>query len=335
MAETIYDYDEVQEIAEETMVGDLVQTCLTELKAAPDVWQKLSEDKQADVLERLEKRVKAAIKRAVFIIASEDRPTIDAIIEQITVKDGYKAVLKISRSAPGALDLVESQSGGDSEVLIVLPNAGKYRDQGAGVKPDPDQPGLGFEDDREGETGNVVEFNGEDPLLQNAISHVVESRKCSISSVQRAIKIGYNRAARMVERMEELGIVSPMNENGTRDILTDRKPTAQETEEALAEAIEESQEGVEPAAAENQDERTLVTPEDDEEVAADLWHPLLGGAIDILDGNVIIDAAALAEELEASLGDGEILIEQLQRRGLIGPPDKKTGACEVFLDPDE
>ena len=59
----------------------------------------------------------------------------------------------------------------------------------------------------------------EDPLYDEAVRIVTESRKASISSVQRRLKIGYNRAARMVETMEEAGIVGSLQPNGTREVL--------------------------------------------------------------------------------------------------------------------
>ncbi len=59
----------------------------------------------------------------------------------------------------------------------------------------------------------------EDPLYDEAVRIVTESRKASISSVQRRLKIGYNRAARIVETMEEVGIVGSLQPNGTREVL--------------------------------------------------------------------------------------------------------------------
>ena len=59
----------------------------------------------------------------------------------------------------------------------------------------------------------------EDELYDQAVQFVLESRKASISSVQRKLRIGYNRAARLIEAMEAAGVVSAMNSNGSREIL--------------------------------------------------------------------------------------------------------------------
>ena len=59
----------------------------------------------------------------------------------------------------------------------------------------------------------------QDPLYDQAVQVVLDTRKASISGVQRRLKIGYNRAARMVESMEAAGLVGPLQPNGTREIL--------------------------------------------------------------------------------------------------------------------
>ena len=59
----------------------------------------------------------------------------------------------------------------------------------------------------------------QDPLYDQAVKIVVESRKASISGVQRRLKIGYNRAARMIETMESAGLVGPLQSNGSREVL--------------------------------------------------------------------------------------------------------------------
>ena len=66
---------------------------------------------------------------------------------------------------------------------------------------------------------NNSESNEDDDLYDQAVEFVVESRRASISSIQRKFRIGYNRAARLIETMEENGIVSPMNSNGSREVL--------------------------------------------------------------------------------------------------------------------
>ena len=64
----------------------------------------------------------------------------------------------------------------------------------------------------------------QDPLYDQAVQVVMETRKASISGVQRRLKIGYNRAARMVEYMEAAGLVGPLQPNGTREILVPPNP---------------------------------------------------------------------------------------------------------------
>ncbi|HXH02135.1 MAG TPA: DNA translocase FtsK 4TM domain-containing protein [Candidatus Competibacteraceae bacterium] len=63
-----------------------------------------------------------------------------------------------------------------------------------------------------------------DPLYDQAVRIVVESRRASISGVQRRLKIGYNRAARMIEEMERAGIVGPLQANGNREVLVPAPP---------------------------------------------------------------------------------------------------------------
>ncbi|HFC6369155.1 TPA: DNA translocase FtsK [Neisseria lactamica] len=70
------------------------------------------------------------------------------------------------------------------------------------------------------ETTNIVNPNaGSDELFDQAVAYVLESRKTSISSLQRQLRIGYNRAANLMEALENAGVVSPADLNGSRKIL--------------------------------------------------------------------------------------------------------------------
>jgi S-DNA-T family DNA segregation ATPase FtsK/SpoIIIE len=74
-------------------------------------------------------------------------------------------------------------------------------------------------------TGLAEPVNAEqDELYDHAVAFVTESRRASISSVQRQLRIGYNRAARLVEEMEAAGIVSPPEHNGQREVLAPPPP---------------------------------------------------------------------------------------------------------------
>ena len=76
-------------------------------------------------------------------------------------------------------------------------------------------PGIASEEDDDAE---------KDELYDEAVAFVAQSRRASISAVQRKLRIGYNRAARMIETMEETGVLSPMASNGNREVLIPPPP---------------------------------------------------------------------------------------------------------------
>ena len=76
-------------------------------------------------------------------------------------------------------------------------------------------PGIASEEDSDSE---------KDELYDEAVAFVAQSRRASISAVQRRLRIGYNRAARMIETMEESGVLSPMASNGNREVLIPPPP---------------------------------------------------------------------------------------------------------------
>ena len=77
----------------------------------------------------------------------------------------------------------------------------------------------GTVDGEDGATGEGAAGGEKDPLYDQAVEIVLKNRKASISLVQRHLKIGYNRAARLVEDMENAGLVSSMSTSGQREIL--------------------------------------------------------------------------------------------------------------------
>ncbi|MBQ2314161.1 MAG: DNA translocase FtsK [Treponema sp.] len=75
------------------------------------------------------------------------------------------------------------------------------------------------DDDEDEESELVLSADGEDPMYEKALDIVVQAGKASASYIQRRLKIGYNRAARLVEEMEERGIVGPANGSKPREII--------------------------------------------------------------------------------------------------------------------
>jgi S-DNA-T family DNA segregation ATPase FtsK/SpoIIIE len=102
------------------------------------------------------------------------------------------------------------------KVVASLKNSGRpqYIEEVVAGSPETDAAGMpGIDSDTEA-----------DPLYDQAVRIVTETRRASISGVQRRLKIGYNRAARMVEAMEQAGIVGPLESNGNREVLAPPPP---------------------------------------------------------------------------------------------------------------
>lgn len=126
------------EITADTMLGDMVKLVIDELKAAPDVWQKLSEDRQQDVIYRVTSQCNDLIRQAVEIIAADGREVITADVEQITAKDEIKAVCKLAKHDPQRHSLLDAVG---KPVLIVV--AGHQQFLGGEIpQAEPDQPDL-------------------------------------------------------------------------------------------------------------------------------------------------------------------------------------------------
>ena len=81
-----------------------------------------------------------------------------------------------------------------------------------------------------GEAAEMAEGEEVDPVFDEAVAFVTETRKVSISSIQRKLRIGYNRSARIVEQMEAMGIVSTPAANGSREVLAPKHPTEEQGE---------------------------------------------------------------------------------------------------------
>lgn len=209
-AELVEADSDVVEIAKSTMAGDLIAATLGELKAAPTVWQKMSEAQQQEVIDRVTNRVTHNIAQAVMMIAAENRPSIRAKLAAVTIKDDLKATVLLSRHHPDRHEFIDSAG---QEILIVLVNAEQFTGGKDDIKPDPDQPALPLQD------GGEPSAKGDDPLLADAVKRVMETGKCSIAFVQRDLRIGYNRAAHLVEAMEQKGVISPANASGHRQVL--------------------------------------------------------------------------------------------------------------------
>lgn len=132
-------------IAAENLVHELMAVTLEELKHAQDVWQKLSADEQDAVIARVDKRVRTAAREALEEFSAHGLTRVQASIESITVKDGIKAVLSLSKSDAGRHELIDAQGG---KCTVVLAPISAWTDGKHGHKADAPQ--------RELELGSVL-----------------------------------------------------------------------------------------------------------------------------------------------------------------------------------
>jgi DNA segregation ATPase FtsK/SpoIIIE, S-DNA-T family len=217
-------------------------------------------DELADMMMIVGKKVEELIARlaqkarasGIHLILATQRPSVDVITGLIKANIPTRIAFQVSAKVDsrtildqmgaeallGHGDMLFLQPGtsvpirvhgafvSDAEVHRVvasLKNASppQYVDE---ILSGPSQPIPGFPGeggDGEGGEGGDVE---QDPLYDQAVKIVVESRKASISGVQRRLKIGYNRAARMIETMEAAGLVGPLQSNGSREVLAPPPP---------------------------------------------------------------------------------------------------------------
>lgn len=123
----------------DTVGRDLLQALVAEIKLLPDAWVKISEKKQNDIIDRLRNRVASNVGMAVHTLASAGRTVVAGDLDQITIKDGVKAVIKFGANAPSLHELYEAQS---KAVLVVVASAEDHTGGMDEVKGTSDQRGL-------------------------------------------------------------------------------------------------------------------------------------------------------------------------------------------------
>ncbi len=208
-------------------------------------------DEMADLMMVAGKEIEACIQRlaqmarasGIHLIMATQRPSVDVITGTIKAnfptRISFQVTSKIdSRTILGEMgaeqllgmgDMLYMAGGSkivrchgpfvsDEEVEEIVNHLKAYGapDYVSGVVEGPS-------DDQEGNIDAVLGLggntDGEDALYDTAVAIVIKDRKCSTSYIQRKLAIGYNKAARLVEQMEDQGLVSPANHVGKREIL--------------------------------------------------------------------------------------------------------------------
>lgn len=217
-------------LAHELLVHDLVEAGLFELKNLHSPYGKLNEGQQQEVIDRVTEAAEKAVHNAISIISSRNVSTIEVTMKEVKFNSKQLTLTSIvDAKDPNRHDLIDS--AGRICLLVMAPD--DYNDGLDFIQPDRDQHDLPLHASdltgnlfQGGGTGadELVSYDdnvpdGEDPLYSDAVVFVIETRRPSISAIQRKFKIGYNRAARILEGMEQVGIVTAMNSNGAREVL--------------------------------------------------------------------------------------------------------------------
>jgi len=117
------EHQDIRNMTVDTIGKDILGALVTEIRLMPKSWDQLSKSKQDDVIERLRKRVEANVKMAVHLLAADGRTVVAGSLDQITIKDGVKAVVKFGQGAPNLHELFEVAG---KEVLVVVANASDH-----------------------------------------------------------------------------------------------------------------------------------------------------------------------------------------------------------------
>ncbi|MDR0716509.1 MAG: DNA translocase FtsK [Azoarcus sp.] len=205
--------------------------------------------KVEELIARLAQKARAA---GIHLILATQRPSVDVITGLIKANVPTRIAFQVSSKIDSRtiLDQMGAETLlGMGDMLYLAPGTGlPVRVHGAFVADgevhnvvehlkktgQPDyvegilSPAIDEADDfvMDGESGGGGDGGESDDLYDKAIDIVIKTRRASISLVQRHLRVGYNRAARLLERMERDGVVSPMGNNGNRDVLA--PPQAEE-----------------------------------------------------------------------------------------------------------
>ena len=193
--------------------------------------------KVEELIARIAQKARAA---GIHLILATQRPSVDVITGLIKANIPTRIAFQVSSKIDSRTIL--DQMGAEAllglgDMLYLPPGAGfPLRVHGAFVSDDEVMRVVDFLKEKgepdyvegileggtvdEGGFGGAADSGDEaDPMYDQAVQVVLKSRQASISFVQRNLRIGYNRAARLLEQMEKSGIVSPMQSNGKREIL--------------------------------------------------------------------------------------------------------------------
>ena len=194
--------------------------------------------KVEELIARLAQKARAA---GIHLVLATQRPSVDVITGLIKANIPTRVAFQVA-SRIDSRTILDQQGAesllGQGDMLYLPPGHGvPTRVHGAYVSDDEvhrvcawlkelgppqyDESVLESPDEEEGQGGDDNDAEA-DPLYDEAVAYVLKSRRASISSVQRQLRIGYNRAARLIEVMEKAGLVSPMQSNGNREVMGPR-----------------------------------------------------------------------------------------------------------------
>lgn len=226
----------LKEMTIDSVGVSLMQLFIQHAQDLKKPWQQMSKHQQDSTIDAIRCGVQDAVKQAVELIAAKKRMHVIGTLEQITIKEGVRASIRVGKNAPGLAEIFERQG---EAVALVVAHPGEELKGIFEIEGENDQRGLALgheykpNSDGEGMKNAAADSLTKEPsdddklpedlrdLYEEAHKLVVEHKRPSVSFLQRKMQIGSEKAKALLDFMQLNGVVSAPDERGYRQLISE------------------------------------------------------------------------------------------------------------------